>query len=193
MEFTLEPVMPDTPSVWQDHAPIVQQGNLYKVFLTENIDNPGTYNQLLHLLDNVAPYNEVHFYLNNGGGAVDSAFMIIDAMDKCKAPITGFISGTVASATTIIALACNDLVVAPYTSFMAHNYSHSTGHDSGNKIKAYVDFTDKELKRAFTALYKNFLTEEEIQDITHRDREVWLNDIEVRTRWAAYKTAQDGE
>lgn len=191
MEFHLDPVKPKADSVWDDHAPIVQQGNLYKVYLTENIDLPGTYNQLLHMLENVADYHEVHFYLNNGGGAVDSAFMIIDAMDKCKAPITGFISGTVASATTIIALACNDLVVAPYTSFMAHNYFHGV-QGTGNQVKDYVDFTDRELKRAFGLLYNNFLTAEEIHDITKRDREVWLNDIEVRTRWAEYKAARDG-
>lgn len=191
MEFHLEPVKPKADSVWEDYTPIVQQGNLYKVFLTDNIDIPSAYNQLIYLLANLQPYNEVGLYMNNGGGSVDSAFMIIDAMDKCEAQITGYISGTVASATTIIALACDDLVVAPYTSFMAHNYFHGV-QGTGNQVKDYVDFTDRELKRAFKLLYNNFLTEEEIHDITKRDREVWLNDIEVRTRWTAYKEARDG-
>ena len=191
MEFILEPVKPKADSVWDDYTPIVQQGNLYKVFLTDNIDAPATYNKLIHLFANLQSYNEVSLHMNNGGGSVDSAFMIIDAMDRCEAQITGYISGTVASATTIIALACDDLVVAPYTSFMAHNYFHGI-QGTGNKVKDYVDFTDKELKRAFKLLYNNFLTEEEISDITKRDREVWLNDVDVRTRWAEYKVKRDG-
>lgn len=185
MQLTLEPEV-DELSVWANHVPIIEQGHIYKVYLTDFIDNPHTYNKLIYLLDNVCSYHKVHFYINNGGGAVDSAFMIRHALLSCKAETTAFLSGTVASAATIVALSCGNLVTSPFLSFMSHNYYHGT-QGTGNQVKDYVDFTDRELKRAFRSIYAGFLTDEEISLVTERDKEIWLNEIEVAERWEAYK------
>jgi len=186
MEFILEPEGQKSDSVWEDYVPIIKRGNYFDVYLTDSIQIPCEYNKLIALLNSLEPYNVVNLYINNGGGAVDSAFMIRDAMLKCDAHITSYLSGTVASAATIIALASDDLVVSPFLAFMAHNYFHGVS-GSGNQVKDYVDFTDRELKRAFTEIYQNFLTQEEISLVTERDKEIWLNEKEVETRWKEYK------
>lgn len=186
MEFTLEQHKPESDSVWDNYVPIIQQGNVYNVYLTDNIEAPTEYNQLIHLLSNLDHYHKVNLYLNNGGGHVDSGFMIREALLQCKAVTVAHLSGTVASATTIIALACDKIVTTPFLSFMAHNYFHGV-QGTGNQVKDYVDFTDRELKRAFRLIYTNFLTEEEIQLVTERDKEIWLNEIEVQERWTNYK------
>ena len=173
-------------SIWADYVPIIEEGTIFKVYLTNGIHSPHVYNKLVHLLSAVHHYHEVHFYINNGGGDVESAFMIIDAMRKSKARKVAHLSGLVASAATIISLACDELHVSPFLSFMSHNYYHGV-QGSGNQVKDYVDFTDKELKRAFRSIYTNFLTEEEIQLVTERDKEIWLNEIEVAERWENYK------
>jgi len=187
MEFILEPEMQKSDSVWDNYVPIVCRGNSYTVYLTDSIQVPAEYNQLIHLLDSLESYHNVDMIINNGGGAVDSAFMIRDAMMRCPAKITSHLSGTVASAATIISLASDELKVSPFLSFMVHNYSHSSGHDSGNKVRNYVNFTDRELKRAFRDIYTNFLTESEISDVTTRDKEIWLNEIDVMQRWDCFK------
>lgn len=176
-------------SIWADYIPIVEEGTVFKVYLTASIQTPYMYSKLCYLLDSAQPYHEVHFIINNGGGSADSAFMIVDAMNKSKARTTAYLSGTVASASTIIALACDELHVSPFLSFMAHNYYHGV-EGTGNQVKDYVDFTDCELKRAFKSIYANFLTEEEIKLVTERDKEVWLNELDVAERWKACKIAR---
>lgn len=187
MEFTLEQTKPKSDSIWDNYVPIIQQGNTYGVYLTDQIEGPAEYNQLIYLLGNLDHYHTVNIFINNGGGSVDSAFMIREAILKSKAQTIAHLSGTVASAATVIALSCEDLKVSPFLSFMAHNYFHGV-QGTGNQVKDYVDFTDRELKRAFRLIYTNFLTEEEIQLITERDKEVWLNEVEVAERWINYST-----
>lgn len=189
MEIKLEQQKSKSDSIWEDYVPIVQQGNSYHVYLTDIIESPSEYNQFIYLLDNLEHYHTVHIHINNGGGVIDSGFMIRDAVLKCKATTVAHLSGTVASAATVITLACDKLVTSPFLSFMAHNYFHGV-QGTGNQVKDYVDFTDRELKRAFKLIYNNFLTEEEIQLVTERDKEVWLNELEVEERWENYKSSR---
>jgi ATP-dependent protease ClpP protease subunit len=121
MEFILEPTTQKSDRVWDNYVPIIQRGNVYDVYLTDHIEAPSEYNQLIHLLNSLESYHDVNIYINNGGGQVDSGFMISDALTRCKATTTCHLSGTVASAATVIALACDKLIVAPFLSFMAHN------------------------------------------------------------------------
>ena len=188
MEFTLEQTKHESDSIWDNYVPIIKQGNTYGVYLTDSIEGPAEYNQLIYLLGNLDHYHTVNIFINNGGGSVDSAFMIREAVLNCQATTVAHLFGAVASAATVIALSCNDLIVSPFLSFMVHNYSHGTGNDSGNRIKNYVDFTDRELKRAFRSIYKGFLTEEEMMDVTERDKEIWLNELETANRWINYSS-----
>ena len=189
MEFILEPTTQQSDRVWDNYVPIIQRGNVYDVYLTDHIEAPSEYNQLIHLLNSLESYQDVNIYINNGGGQVDSGFMISDALTRCKATSVCHLSGTVASAATIIALACDKLVASPFLSFMVHNYFHNVS-GTGNQVKDYVDFTDRELKRAFNKIYTNFLTEKEIVAVTKRDREIWLNEVEVMERFGYYSTNQ---
>lgn len=185
MQFSLEQPKPKSDSIWDNYVPIIQQGNTYEVYLTDIIEGPAEYNQFVHLLRYLEHYHTVKIFINNGGGSVDSAFMIRDALLKCQAHTIAYVSGTVASAATVIALSCKELIVSPFLSFMSHNYFHGV-QGTGNQVKDYVDFTDRELKRAFRLIYANFLTEEEIQLVTERDKEIWLNELEVAERWKNY-------
>ena len=186
MQFIIDQPKPKSDSIWDNYVPIIQQGNTYEVYLTDAIEAPAEYNQLIYLLKNLEHYHTVNIFINNGGGSVDSAFMIRDAILNCQATTIAHLSGTVASAATVIGLSCYDLKVTPFLSFMAHNYFHGV-QGTGNQVKDYVDFTDRELKRAFRMIYTNFLTEEEIQLVTERDKEIWLNEVEVMERWSNYK------
>ena len=190
MEFEIE-IPKEKSDLWSDHCPIVKSrdGRNIQVFLTDAIDAAGFYNELVFTLNNTVEGDVVKFHINNGGGDIDSAFFIRDALLNCKAKTIARLSGTVASASTVITLACDEVEVTPFLSFMSHNYSHGT-HGSGNQVKGYVDFTDRELKRAFREVYTNFLTEDEIALVTEQDKEIWLNEIEVAERWAKYKKAK---
>jgi ATP-dependent protease ClpP protease subunit len=78
---------------------------------------------MCYVLDTAKSGDVVTIHINNGGGSIDSAFQIINSMKNSKAHIIGKLSGTVASASTVISLYCHELIVADFTAFMIHNYS----------------------------------------------------------------------
>lgn len=180
MELEVE-LPKEKTTVWDDYVPIVKTGGYTMVYLTDSIQLPGNYNKLVHLLEHAGGHEEIVLKINNGGGAIDSAFMIRDAIRASQAIVHAELSGTVASASTIIALACHDITCGEYLSFMIHNYS--TGmQGKGHELKAYQNFTDRELNRAFKEIYAGFLTEDEMDKVIE-GTDIWLNETEVMERW----------
>lgn len=115
----------DSNSPFEDYVPVIQSqdGRETFVYLTDYISYPSEYNKMCYVLDTAKPGDVVTIHINNGGGSIDSAFQIINSMKNSKAHIIGKLSGTVASASTVISLYCHELIVADFTSFMIHNYS----------------------------------------------------------------------
>lgn len=130
MEITLPSLPTTTPTrAWDLYVPVIVNKNTLHAYITEAIDEPSNYNELCYLLDTADSTDTIHLHINTPGGMIDSAFMLIDSIKRSKAKVVGHLSGTVASAGTMIALACNELEVAPHTAFMIHNYS------AGCKVK----------------------------------------------------------
>jgi ATP-dependent protease ClpP protease subunit len=179
MDIILEPEK-TKDSIWEDYVPIIESGKTYKVFLTDIIEAPSAYNQLVYLLQTAEHYHTIELYLNNGGGVIDSAFYIRDAILNTDAHVVAYLSGTVASAATIIALSCDAVVCSKYLSFMIHNYSTGAS-GKGHEIKAYQNFTDRELNKAFREIYNGFLTDDEMTKIID-GADMWLSTSEVEHR-----------
>lgn len=175
----------DGDTVWDDYVPIIKSGQHTDVYLTSAIEAPDEYNKLCFILEHAFPSETVTLHINNGGGYIDSGFMIIDAIKNTKAKVTAKLSGTVASAATIIALECNELKIANHMSFMIHNYS-SGAQGKGHEMKAQMEFTDSELNTAFAEIYGGFLTPDEMDSVID-GADFWMNRKEVMGRWAARK------
>lgn len=176
------PTAPQAPQrVWDLYVPIVATKNVTHVYLTETIDTPALYNELCYALDTATMNETFHIYINTPGGMIDSAFMIIDAMRRTKAHIVGHLAGTIASAGTLVAMACNEITVAPYTAFMIHNYSMGA-QGKGHELKSRQEFTDRSLNAAFAGIYEGFLTPQEMTQIID-GRDLWLSSDEVYERW----------
>lgn len=183
MQFVLEPIKPESDSIWDDVVPIVQHGRDSYVYLTDSIGAPSDYNKLCTLLRNAYTGDIIHITLNNPGGVADSAFMIINAMIESKAHIICRITGLVASASTMIAMYADELVVDRFAQFMVHNYSHGT-QGTGSQVRAYVEFTDNEFKEVVREIYSGFLSEEEMDKVSNTDKELWFNETQIKDRWA---------
>ena len=172
---------------WNNEVPIITHDNGdMEVYLTDTIQEPIVYNELCHKLRLAPASSTVTLHINTPGGIIDSAFMIIDAMKASKAHVHGALSGTVASAGTIISLACTTLSVADHTAFMIHNYSGAVV-GKGNEMRAHQEFVDKNLNVAFTSFYSGFLTAKEIKEVID-GRDLWFNKDEVLDRWTSKAT-----
>ena len=174
-------------SEWDKQTPIVSKGKVVTVFLNDEIYEPGAYNELCYTLENTVA-DEVRLYMNNGGGQLDSMLSIIASMERCGCEITGVLSGTVASAATMIALQCDKLEVADHTSWLTHYYSSGTG-GKGNEIKAKHDFESIEIPKLFKQIHKDFLTPSEITRVID-GKDIWLNKDQILERFARMKDAK---
>ena len=174
-----------TESIWEDHVPIAKNGREIDVYIMTEIVNPIEYSELCHLLRNANSKEVIRIHINTPGGRLDSATMIIDAIAESDAYIIGVLSGSVASAGTMIALACDELECSSYLEFMIHYFSGGTG-GKGNEIKAHSNFIDKHMPMVFKKMYAGFLSDKEIEDMIE-GKDVWLNGDEVLERFEAAK------
>ena len=173
-----------TDSIWDRTVPIAKNGSTYDCYIADDIDAPNSYNELCFLLEHASPKDTVVLHLNTNGGYIDSAFKIIASIKRSKAKVVARLTGTVASAGTIIALSCKELEVEDFTSFMIHNYSGGTA-GKGHEIVDYINFSDKSLKETFAKIYAGFLTEDELTDVI-KGKDMWMDAEEIRNRWSAY-------
>ncbi len=171
----------DIRSEWEKEVPILAKNKVVTVFLNDEIYEPGAYNELCYTLENTIA-DGVRLYMNNGGGNLDGMLSILASMKKCGCEITGVLSGTVASAATMIALQCDKLEVADHTSWLTHYYSGGTG-GKGNEIKAKNDFERIEIPKMFKQLHKDFLTSAEITKVID-GKDIWLNKDQILERFA---------
>ena len=169
--------------VWSNYVPIISDKNHTTAYLTDNIEEPSCYNELCFKLKTASPAEVFTLIINTYGGMLDSALMLVDAIKNSQAKIKAHISGTVASAGTIIALACDELEVADHTAFMIHNYSSSGGHGKGHELKAMQAFVDSNLNNSFNSIYGGFLTPKEIKEVID-GKDLWMGKTEVLSRFA---------
>ena len=184
-EFVIE--LPEKKTqIWDSYVPILKSKDNKKItiYLTDYFGEASEYNEACHVLQTAPKGTTITLIICNGGGNTAAAYYLIDAMNQSEATIVGHCSGFVASAATVVAMNCSNLTIADNTNFMCHNYSHNAG-GSGAQVKEYVDYIDREFRRATTEEYAGFLTDAEIALIVDHDKEVWLNAEDVRTRWAA--------
>lgn len=177
----LKKLLGGSTSPWDQAVPIISSKHHTDVYLTEGIEEPSYYNELCHVLRTADEGDTVTLHINTPGGMVDSAFMIIDAIKASKAKVTGALSGTVASAGTMIALACDEINAADHLSFMIHNYSAGM-MGKGHEMKARQEFMDKSLNEAFKDFYRGFLSDKEMKEVID-GKDIWIGKDEVLTRW----------
>jgi len=183
----------DVTRVWDLDVPVVNdvQNKNIKVYLTGAIEEPYTYNEMCYLLDTADEDTTVDIYLNTPGGIIDSAFMIANSISRSKAKVIAHLSGTVASAGTLISMACDELDLTPHLSFMIHNYSGGMA-GKGHEMKARQKFTDDHLNEAFKSFYSGFLSEEEMDKVIE-GTDLWMGTEEVTERWTNRVTYLKGE
>ena len=167
--------------IWDLYVPYVKSTNQLDVYINTNIDEPSCYSEICYILSTLTEDETVNFHINTPGGILDSAFQLVDAIKGCRATTVAKLTGTVASAGTIIALSCDKLIIAEHTSFMIHNYS-AGAYGKGNELKARQEHIDKSTNHAFKEFYSGFLTDKEVEEVIN-GKDIWLTADEVRMRW----------
>lgn len=168
--------------IWDLEVPIVinDRTNVVTAYLSGPISTPEVYNELCYLLHTADDKRVFTLFINTPGGVIDAAIMLSAAIKASAAMVVCHLSGTVASAGTLIALSCDKIVTTPHLSFMVHNYSGGMS-GKGHEMRARQEFTDTHLNSAFKSFYSGFLDESEMQSVIDGS-DMWMNTGEVEAR-----------
>src|SRR5574344_576615 len=136
----------------------------YDFFLTKEIGVSEDYNQWFQTINSASPNDSIVMHINSPGGVLDTAVQLYSALIASEAMVTISVEGACCSGASIILMAGDNISVDPNSYFLIHSY---TGGDFGkfNNLQEAADFQKNWFPTIIKSIYKNFLTEEEIEDI----------------------------
>lgn len=153
---------------------------LHHFYISLNIDEPDKYIDMIHKIKHAGPGEEVYIYLNNGGGRLDTAVQIINAMKMSQAKIITVIEAEAHSASTMIFLCGDEFIVHDNCSMMFHNFSGGM-YGKGNEMKLQMDATIKWFNKLAKDIYYPFLSQTEIDNLID-GKDIWMDSDEIRKR-----------
>lgn len=154
-----------------------------EIAFDREITAPEDFRDEIHAIRTAAPNDEVVLYINTPGGRLDTTKSIVSAIIQTEASVTAQVEGTVASAGTIIACACPNVLIMPHTEFMVHS-AYGGAVDSVRNAEAQISFVREQTEALMRDVYKDFLTDEEL-DYIFNGRELWIGADALHARFQA--------
>lgn len=154
--------------------------NKYEFNIDEEIKEPSYYRNLIEVLNNATEQDLVVLNINSGGGMLDSAISIIDALRNTRASTLAWISGSAYSAAGLIALSCQNVEVGEFATLMCHNSQYGLGGYT-TEIKDRAIFEYKMTTKILHSVYRHFLSTEEIESLL-RNNTIWMDADEIIER-----------
>lgn len=154
--------------------------NKFEFNLDEDIKEPSYYRNLIEVLNNATEQDLVVLNINSGGGMLDSAISIIDALRNTRANTLAWISGSAYSAAGLIALSCQNVEVGEFATLMCHNSQYGLGGYTTD-IKDRALFEHKMTSKIMQSVYRFFLSPEEIESVL-MNRTLWMEADEIIER-----------
>ena len=156
--------------------------NKYEFNIDEEIKEPSYYRNLIEVLNNATEQDLVVLNINSGGGMLDSAISIIDALRNTRASTLAWISGSAYSAAGLIALSCQNVEVGEFATLMCHNSQYGLGGYTTD-IKDRAVFEHKMTSKIMHSVYKHFLSLDEIESVL-MNKTIWMDADEIIERLA---------
>lgn len=151
-----------------------------KVFLDENIREAKYYRTVLQGIDSLGEGDLVLLNINSYGGQLDGAIAIINAIENTDADVHASIEGVAASAASLIALASPSISVSPYATMMVHAATFGAFGKQSDVI-SHASFVDKQVRNLMHSVYKDFLTDKELEEVI-MGKELWFDAEEIVRR-----------
>ena len=152
----------------------------YDYYLDTAIGDKKNYRDLLHTLYNMSEDDSMRLFVSGPGGQIDTLLEIITAVESCQGRVVGVLTGTAASAHSILALALPELQVLHRASIMIHNASFGAG-GKVQEVQSMVDFNTRTCKKLFEEFYAGFLSDAELTDV-FKGVDFYFDADEIQTR-----------
>lgn len=149
------------PPVYQGVAPTPP----LHFYFYDDITDPVNYCEIVYTLDHASQGDIINLHFATDGGSMESAIVILHAIMRTNAHVVGYADGGVASAGTILFLACHEHVVSPFSHFLFHDGSYgSNGMKFNESVKQANAISELYSDLAYT-VYGEFFDDIEIERI----------------------------
>lgn len=150
------------------------------IYLSDVIEEPNLYTDLIHKIRTAGPNDVVHIYLNTPGGHIDTGVQIINAIENTQGLVYTHLDGSVCSMGSLIFLAGHQMVAYDHSIMMFHNYSGGA-YGKGHEIKSMLDAQERWYDKLQERLLVPFLTEDELARIK-KGEDIWMHYEEIIER-----------
>lgn len=152
----------------------------YRFFLDKEIEEESKYRGLIQALMNAEEGDIIELIINNVGGSLTTTISIMNAIRTSSAFVPGIIMSQAHSGAGFISLVCDTLTALPNSCMLIHNPRGGNGGNFNEVISSNA-FYEKFIKNFYFDIYKDFLTEEEIQGVLD-GKDIWLTSEEINNR-----------
>jgi ATP-dependent protease ClpP protease subunit len=164
--------------------------NTHIIYIDEGIEAPNKYREVCKLLIDAQEADTIVFVLNTPGGYVDSALQIIDHIKLSRAKVVCRVYDA-SSAGTWLMLACHEVYLTEYAKIFIHGISQGM-YGKMQEIQSQSMYEISKDRRLIKDIYKNFLTEKEIEDVIN-NKDIYLDKKEAEKRLEYYFKVKSGE
>ena len=153
---------------------------LHDLYLVGEIRDPGYYVQWYEVIRTARQQDIIVIHINSSGGNGWTALQLMRAMGECEGTVIASVEGMCMSAATFILLSANRVEISNHSMFMFHNFS-GVAAGKGGEMFAQVEASKKWSTNILKEVYKDFLTEDEIESLLN-SRDMWMDSDEVIVR-----------
>lgn len=154
--------------------------SFYEFYISGTIEEPENYIQWFDTIRHADDNDAIKIYINSYGGDLFTAIQFMRVLSETKATVICSVEGACMSAATMIFLCADQFEVTPHSVFMFHNYSGGTIGKGGEMIDQ-LQHERKWSSGLMNEIYKDFLTEEEIEHMLD-NKDYWMDGTEVVRR-----------
>jgi ATP-dependent protease ClpP protease subunit len=168
-----------------------QVAQLHEFYLSGPVLDAEEYIDWFDTIRNANSVDTVRIYINSPGGDLYTTLQFLRVMSDTEANIITSVEGACMSAATMIFLHGHSHEVTPHSLFMFHNYSAGT-FGKGGEMYDQLQFERQWSEHFMREVYRDFLTEAEIQSMLH-NKDIWMTSEQVVERLKALQTARAAE
>jgi len=163
----------------------------FTVNLDEAVVEAKYYRGVVSMLMEASEDDSVVFLINSPGGRYNGLVALLEALKMTDATTCAVIIGECHSAASIFALHCDQVFVSDSAEMLCHQVSYAAG-GKGSDVLSHVQHVAKISEKLMRSTYKNFLTEQEINEMLS-GREIYLDSDEIKRRLDIKATAEEQE
>lgn len=150
-------------------------------YLIDEIEDFKNYIAFNRAIDSLKEGDIVKLHINCYGGQVNIASQIYDNLKTSPARVVVFIEGVCMSAASFFPMIADEVYVSPSSTMMIHSYS-AYFYGKAQELMAHSKYIEKWFSTFVHKVYKDFLTEEEINSVID-GKDIYLDAEEMTSRF----------